>query len=117
MACPHLLWPALLEIQLTANTEYTVRSCKCILIGDSLIDGLVVVAVDRLEIGGRECDIVLYLIAATQTDAVAVNHERDIVHVFVAQSIACELATARDIQLVGDIPFDTGKELVGIVFQ
>ena len=36
-----------------------------------------------LEVGGREGDVVFHLVAETQTDAIAVNHERHVVHVLV----------------------------------
>ena len=53
-----------------------------------------VLVVVGLEVGCRQGDVVLNLIAEAQTNAVAVNNELHVVHVFVRESIAGQLSTA-----------------------
>lgn len=77
----------------------------------------VIVFVVGLEVGGCHLDVVRHLVGQTKAEAIGVDDERHIVHVIVGELIAGDLSTGRDIQFLGDVPFSTGKILVGATVE
>lgn len=63
----------LLQIQLAPYAQHAVGASERIANPCSWIVFAVVVAVIGLEVGGRNRDVVVYLIAGTKSDAVAVG--------------------------------------------
>ena len=98
-----------LEVKLTTDAEYAISTCEGVADARGKIVVAVVIVVVRLEISCRDDDVIADLIAETETDAIAIDNERHVVHVFVGDSVACELSTARHVQLVVHIPFYTGR--------
>ena len=91
-----------LEVELTSDAEYTIGSCEAVADARRRIVVAVVILVVRLEISCRDGDVITNLVVETETDAIAIDDERHIVHVFVGDSVACELSTARHVQLGSD---------------
>ena len=106
-----------LEVKLTTDAEYAISTCEGVADACRRIVVAVVILVVRLEVSCRDGDVIADFVVETEPDAIAIDDERHIVHVFVGDSVACELSTARHVQLVVHIPFYTGEEFVGVVFQ
>jgi hypothetical protein len=86
----------ILEIELTTDTEYAVGTGEGILnlrIGS--IDAIVV-GIVGLEVGSLDCHNLRELVVETETDAIAVDNERDVVDVLVGDTIAGDLSTGRE---------------------
>ena len=78
---------------------------------------LIVVLVEGAEVGGIELDAIIDAVAESQTDAIGVDVERNIVHECVFVGVEGALHTGADFPLLGEVVFYTGEEFLCAVVE
>ena len=112
----------LLDVNVTSETEHAVGAGEGVVTGRNddvhalnLLLGRVhvVVGVVRLEVSSLHHHVVCNPEVETETEAVAVDHKRHIVHVGIGEVVARQLTTSRDRQTRNDVPLCTSQILIG----